>query len=131
MPASAKVVRRLNATRCRACAASCAWSRKNGLSWQSHRLLYQVNDLVSRYRFIAEEKAQDSVVVLCRALGVARSAFYSWQQHTATARAQADAHLMLEIELSTPRATARVVRRVCMRPCVNEAGVWRPNVSRV
>lgn len=35
---------------------------------------------MSRYRFIAAEKAQHSVVLLCRVLGVARSAFYAWQK---------------------------------------------------
>jgi transposase InsO family protein len=45
---------------------------------------------VSRYRFIAEEKAHHSVVLLCRVLGVARSAFYAWQSGQWSARAQAD-----------------------------------------
>ena len=36
---------------------------------------------MSRYEFIAVEKARHSVVRLCRVLGVAKSAFYVWQQH--------------------------------------------------
>jgi putative transposase len=53
---------------------------------------------VSRYRFIAAEKAQHSVVLLCRVLGVARSAFYAWQRQQASARAQADEQLADEIK---------------------------------
>jgi len=48
---------------------------------------------VSRYRFIAEEKAHHSVVLLCRVLGVAKSAFYAWQHQQRSARAQADQRL--------------------------------------
>jgi putative transposase len=53
---------------------------------------------VSRYRFIAAEKAHHSVVLLCRVLGVARSAFYAWQRQKASARAQADEQLADEIK---------------------------------
>jgi len=53
---------------------------------------------VSRYRFIAEEKAHHSVVLLCRVLGVAKSAFYAWQLQRASARAQADQLLADEIK---------------------------------
>ena len=53
---------------------------------------------MSRYRFIAEEKAHHSVVLLCRVLGVAKSAFYAWQQQQASARAQADERLTNEIK---------------------------------
>jgi putative transposase len=53
---------------------------------------------VSRYRFIAEEKAYHSVVLLCRVLGVAKSAFYAWQQQRMSARAQADERLTDEIK---------------------------------
>ena len=53
---------------------------------------------MSRYRFIAEEKAHHSVVLLCRVLGVAKSAFYAWQLQRASARAQADQLLADEIK---------------------------------
>lgn len=53
---------------------------------------------MSRYRFIAAEKAHHSVVLLCRVLGVARSAFYAWQRQKASARAQADEQLADEIK---------------------------------
>jgi hypothetical protein len=48
---------------------------------------------VSRYRFIAGEKAHYSVVLLCRVLGVAKSAFYAWQRQHVSARTQADEQL--------------------------------------
>jgi putative transposase len=53
---------------------------------------------VSHYRFIAVEKAHHSVVLLCRVLGVARSAFYAWQSQQLSARAQADEQLTDEIK---------------------------------
>jgi putative transposase len=48
---------------------------------------------VSRYRFIAVEKAHHSVVRLCRVLGVAKSAFYAWQKQQLSARARVDEQL--------------------------------------
>jgi transposase InsO family protein len=49
---------------------------------------------VSRFRFIAAEKANSSVVRLCRALGVSTSGFYDWQHHQPSARARTDAVLI-------------------------------------
>jgi putative transposase len=48
---------------------------------------------VSCYQFIAAEKAQHSVALLCRVLGVARSAFYAWAHHRPSAHQQRDAVL--------------------------------------
>jgi transposase InsO family protein len=53
---------------------------------------------VSRYRFIAAEKAYHSVVLLCRVLSVARSAFYAWQRQQLSARARADEQLGKDIQ---------------------------------
>lgn len=52
---------------------------------------------MSRYRFIAVEKAQHSVVLLCRVLGVARSAFYVWQHQRSSAHGRADEQLTQQI----------------------------------
>ena len=49
---------------------------------------------MSRFRFIAAEKAHHSVVVLCRALGVSTSGFYAWSQRAPSARSAADARLL-------------------------------------
>jgi putative transposase len=48
---------------------------------------------VSRYRLIREEKAAYPVVLLCRVLGVACSAYYAWARRGVSARARADEDL--------------------------------------
>jgi putative transposase len=75
---------------------------------------------VSRYRFIAEEKAHHSVALLCRVLHVAKSAFYVWLKQQASARAQADEQLTDQIKdihddsgctYGAPRVHAELRRR--------------------
>jgi putative transposase len=48
---------------------------------------------VSRYRFIAAEKAHYPIALLCRVLRVARAGYYAWRRRGASRRAQADATL--------------------------------------
>lgn len=48
---------------------------------------------MSRFRFIAAEKGQHSVALLCRVLQVSRSGFYAWLGRQPSARARADATL--------------------------------------
>jgi putative transposase len=52
---------------------------------------------MSRYRFIQVEQATYPVTLLCRVLGVARSAYYAWARRRVSARAQADAALAAQI----------------------------------
>jgi putative transposase len=52
---------------------------------------------VSRYRFIAAEKATYPVSLLCRVLDVSRASFYAWLQRGPSARAQADQQLLRQI----------------------------------
>ena len=52
---------------------------------------------MSRYRFIHAEQATYPVTILCRVLGVARSAYYAWARRGVSARAQADAALAAQI----------------------------------
>jgi transposase InsO family protein len=52
---------------------------------------------VSRFRFIAAEKANASVVRLCRVLGVSTSGFYALQQRQPSRRARDDAELLERI----------------------------------
>jgi len=46
---------------------------------------------VRRHRFIEEEKAEYSVSLVCRVLGVARSSYYAWRGRGISARAVANA----------------------------------------
>jgi putative transposase len=75
---------------------------------------------VNRYQFIAVDKAHDSVVLLCRVLGVAKSAFYTWQHHQSSAHAQADERLTEQIRAihdqsrctyGAPRVHAKLPKR--------------------
>ena len=53
---------------------------------------------MSRYRFIAVEKAQYSVAQLCRVLQVAPSGFYAWRHRQPSHRALANVTLTEEIQ---------------------------------
>jgi transposase InsO family protein len=52
---------------------------------------------VSRYRFIAAEKAQHSVAQLCRVVQVAPSGYYAWRQRPPSRRSQANRVLLEQI----------------------------------
>jgi len=65
---------------------------------------------VSRFRFIEAEKANSSVVRLCRALGVSTSGFYDWQHHRLSTRVRTDAVLVDRIR---DVHAARADRRRC------------------
>jgi len=52
---------------------------------------------LSRYRFIAAEKAQHSVAHLCRVLQVASSGYYAWRHRQPSRRAQANVMLVEQI----------------------------------
>ncbi len=59
---------------------------------------------MSRYRFVHEEKATYPVVLLCRVLHVARSAYYAWTRRGVSAHAQADADLAAQIAAAHARS---------------------------
>jgi transposase InsO family protein len=70
---------------------------------------------VSRYRFIAAEKACYPIAVLCRVVGVPRSGFYAWHRRGLSPRAQANRTLtarLVQLHLESrqtygaPRLTA-------------------------
>jgi putative transposase len=52
---------------------------------------------VSLYRFIVAEKANHSISLMCRLLGVSRSGFHAWQRRPPSNRALADAWLARRI----------------------------------
>jgi putative transposase len=52
-----------------------------------------------RFRFIAAEKAQYPVALLCRCLSVSRSGFYAWVSRGPSARVQHDARLIAQLRL--------------------------------
>ena len=59
---------------------------------------------MSRYRFIRAERATYPVTVLCRVLGVARSAYYAWARREVSARAREDAALGAQIAAAHKRS---------------------------
>jgi len=59
---------------------------------------------VNHYRFIHAERATYPIVVLCRVLRVARSAYYAWARRGVSARAQADAALATQIAAAHARS---------------------------
>jgi putative transposase len=73
-----------------------------------------------RFGFIATEKAQFPVRMLCRTLQVSRAGFYAWQGRAPAPRTQADAQLSLEVaaihaesrrRYGSPRIHAELVAR--------------------
>ena len=54
---------------------------------------------MSRFRFIAAEKGQHSVALLCRVLAVSRSGFYAWLGREPSTRACADTALVERIRV--------------------------------
>jgi putative transposase len=59
---------------------------------------------VNHYRFIHAERATYPIVVLCRVLRVARSAYYAWARRGVSARAQADEALATQIAAAHARS---------------------------
>ena len=53
-----------------------------------------------RFRFIAAEKAQYPITLLCRCLRVSRSGFYAWARRGPSAHAQQDARLIAQLRLA-------------------------------
>jgi putative transposase len=52
---------------------------------------------VSLFRFIAAEKANHSISLMCRLLGVSRSGFHAWERRPPSDRTLADAWLVEQI----------------------------------
>jgi transposase len=91
---------------------------------KSRSLLHSGDEPVSRYRFIAAEKAKMSVVRLCRTLGVSTSGFYDWQHDQPSTRARIDVVLVSTSGRSMRPATAHTVRQGSTLSCERLARVW-------
>ncbi|MCC7179925.1 MAG: IS3 family transposase [Acidobacteria bacterium] len=63
-----------------------------------------------RFRFIAAEKAEHSLTILCRCLEVTRSGFYAWQRRPESARAVRDRQLRVRIRASHEASRGRYGR---------------------
>jgi putative transposase len=72
---------------------------------------------VSRYRFIAAEKAQHSVAQLCRVLQVAPSGFYAWRHRQPSRRALANVTLTAQIQAIHERSRSTYGRRGSTPSC--------------
>jgi putative transposase len=53
-----------------------------------------------RFRFIAVEKADHSITILCRCLRVTRSGFYAWQRRPESTHAHDDRRLTVLVRVS-------------------------------
>ncbi len=71
--------------------------REKEILKKSRSLLREGDDEVSRYRFIASEKANFPVRLMCRVLEVSPSGFYDWCTRAPSDRAVSDAALLEKI----------------------------------
>jgi transposase InsO family protein len=60
-----------------------------------------------RFRFIAAEKAEHSITILCRCLSVTRSGFYAWQKRPESAHARHDRRLRVLVRASFEESERR------------------------
>lgn len=75
---------------------------------------------MSRYRFIAAERAHYPITILCRVLDVGRSGYYAWARREVSARARADEELTAQIAQihQESRRTYGIPRvRAALRAC--------------
>jgi hypothetical protein len=77
---------------------------------------------VSRYRFIAAEKATYPVSLLCRVLDVSRASFYAWLERGPSARAQADQQLLGQISKLHRARAAPTAPHGCMPSSATTTG---------
>ena len=72
---------------------------------------------MSAFRFIAAEKANHPISVMCRMLGVSASGFHAWQRRAPSDRELADAWLTERIREIHQRTGGSMARRGCMPSC--------------
>jgi putative transposase len=87
---------------------------------------------VSCFRFIAAEKADYPISLLCRMLGVSRSGFHAWRRRPPSDRELADAWLLERIrEIHTESRQTCGARRVQRALCHRGVRVGRERVERL
>ena len=77
---------------------------------------------MSRYRFIAAEKATYPVSLLCRVLDVSRASFYAWLERGPSARERADQQLLARSASSTATRVAPTAPHGCMPSSTTTTG---------
>jgi putative transposase len=90
------------------------------------------DDPLSRYRFIAAEKAQHSVAQLCRVVQVAPSGYYAWQHRQPSRRTQANLTLTEQIRAIHDRSRCTYgARRIHAELREGEQRISRKRVARL
>jgi putative transposase len=85
-----------------------------------------------RYQFIQAEKANYPIEVLCRVLHVARSGFYAWCRHGASARHRQNAWLLTHIRACYRASQGRYGSpRIHQDLCAHGVRVGRHRVARL
>lgn len=74
------------------------------------------------YRFIHAEKANDPIVLLCRALQVARSSYYAWRDGEAARRKRQAADDTLAHEITVLHIASR--KTYASRASTPNCGAW-------
>src|SRR3954467_7472131 len=70
-------------------------ARGRGRDPQEGRGFFRPGDRVSRFAFVAAERASHAVATLCRVIGASVSGFYAWLRAIPTTRARAEAEAEL------------------------------------
>jgi putative transposase len=87
---------------------------------------------VSCFRFIAAEKTNHSISLMCRVLGVSRSGFHAWEQRAPSERALADARLSERIrEMYARSRDGYGARRIYLDLRDEDVWVGRKRVERL
>jgi putative transposase len=87
---------------------------------------------VKCFRFIAAERANHSISLMCRLLGVSRSGFHAWQRRAPSARSVADARLTARIaEIHARSRDSYGARRIFLDLREEGIRVGRKRVERL
>ena len=87
---------------------------------------------MSCFRFIAAEKTNYPISLMCRVLGVSRSGFHAWEQRPPSARALADAALTEQIRAMYARSRDSYgARRIYLDLCDEGVPLGRKRVERL